>query len=98
MSKTFSTAAELRKAQREVDSTNYTGVSETPEEFGQCIYLEAWKCGGSRAKKKVVMGDGAEWIWNLRSHIFLARWGLSICITHANTCGIGAQSYTLMTK
>jgi transposase len=27
--------------------------------------LEAWKRGWSRAQKKVVMGDGAEWIWNL---------------------------------
>ncbi|HZL56545.1 MAG TPA: hypothetical protein VFC21_05665 [Bryobacteraceae bacterium] len=28
-------------------------------------YLEAWNRGWSRAPKKVVMGDGAEWIWNL---------------------------------
>lgn len=50
---------------RDPDSTTYTGAIETAEEFGKRIYLEAWKRGWSRAKKKVVMGDGAEWIWNL---------------------------------
>ena len=38
---------------------------ETAEEFGKRLYWEAWKRGWSRAEKKVVMGDGAEWIWNL---------------------------------
>jgi hypothetical protein len=50
---------------RDPDSTTYTGAIETAEEFGKRIYLEAWNCGWSRAEKKVVMGDGAEWIWNL---------------------------------
>ncbi len=49
---------------RDPDSTTYTGAIETAEEFGKRIYWEAWKRGWSRAKKKVVMGDGAEWIWN----------------------------------
>ena len=46
-------------------STTYTGAIETAEEFGKRLYLEAWKRGWSRAEKKVVVGDGAEWIWNL---------------------------------
>ena len=50
---------------RDPDSTTYSGAIETAEEFGRGIYLEAWKRGWSRAQKKVVMGDGAEWIWNL---------------------------------
>jgi len=50
---------------RDPDSTTYTGAIETAEEFGKRIYLEAWKRGGSRALQKVVMGDGAEWIWTL---------------------------------
>jgi hypothetical protein len=50
---------------RDSDSTTYTGAIETAEDFGKRIYVEAWKRGWSRAKKKVVMGDGAEWIWNL---------------------------------
>jgi hypothetical protein len=55
---------------RDPDSTTYTGAIETAEEFGKRIYLEAWKRGWSRAQKKVVMGDGAEWIWNLAEQHF----------------------------
>ena len=50
---------------RDPDSTTYTGAIETAEEFGKRLYLEAWKRGWSRAQKKVVIGDGSEWIWNL---------------------------------
>ena len=50
---------------RDPDSTTYTGAIETAEEFGKRLYLEAWNRGWSRAKKKVVIADGAEWIWNL---------------------------------
>jgi len=55
---------------RDPDSTTYTGAIETAEAFGKRIYLEAWKRGWSRAEKKVVMGDGAEWIWNLAEQHF----------------------------
>jgi hypothetical protein len=55
---------------RDPNSTTYTGAIETAEEFGKRIYLEAWKRGWSRAEKKVVMGDGAEWIWNLAEQHF----------------------------
>ena len=55
---------------RDPDSTTYTGAIETAEEFGKRIYLEAWNRGWSRAEKKVVMGDGAEWIWNLADQHF----------------------------
>ena len=50
---------------RDPDSTTYTGAIESAEEFGRRIYAEAWGRGWSRALQKVVMGDGAEWIWNL---------------------------------
>jgi hypothetical protein len=50
---------------RDPDSTTYTGAIETAEEFGRRIYLEAWNRGWSRAAKKVVIGDGAEWIRNI---------------------------------
>lgn len=50
---------------RDPDSTTYTGAIETAEEFGKRIYREAWNRGWSRAEKKVVIADGAEWIWNL---------------------------------
>ena len=55
---------------RNPDSTTYTGAIETAEEFGKRLYVEAWKRGWSRAEKKVVMGDGAEWIWNLAEQHF----------------------------
>jgi hypothetical protein len=55
---------------RDPDSTTYTGAIETAEEFGKRIYLEAWTRGWGRAEKKVVMGDGAEWIWNLAEQYF----------------------------
>jgi len=55
---------------RDPDSTTYTGAIETAEEFGKRIYVEAWKRGWSRAEQKVVMGDGAEWIWNLADQHF----------------------------
>jgi len=50
---------------RDPDSTTYTGAIEPAEEFGGRLYLEAWNRGWSHAEKKVVIGDGAEWIWNL---------------------------------
>lgn len=55
---------------RDPDSTTYTGAIETAQEFGGRIYVEAWKRGWSRAEKKVVMGDGAEWIWNIAEQHF----------------------------
>jgi hypothetical protein len=54
---------------RDPDSTTYTAAIENAEQFGKRLYVEAWKRGWSRAEKKVVIGDGAEWIWNLaREH------------------------------
>ena len=49
---------------RDPGSTTYFGAIETAEEFGKRGYQEAWQRGWSRALKKVVMGDGSEWIWN----------------------------------
>ena len=57
-------------ASRDPASTTYTGAIETAEEFGKRLYLEAWNRGWSRAQKKVVMGDGADWIWNLAQQHF----------------------------
>ena len=55
---------------RDPNSTTYTGAIETAEEFGKRIYVEAWKRGWSRAQTKVVIGDGAEWIWNIAEDHF----------------------------
>jgi hypothetical protein len=51
---------------RDGDSTTYTGAVESAPEFGRRIYAEAHRRGWNRAQKKVVMGDGADWIWNTR--------------------------------
>jgi hypothetical protein len=51
-------------------STTYTGAVETAEEFGQRLYREAGHRGWNRALLRVVMGDGAEWIWNLAAFHF----------------------------
>jgi hypothetical protein len=55
---------------RDSDSTTYVGAIETATEFGKHLYLEAWNRGWSRALIKVVLGDGAEWIWNIASQHF----------------------------
>jgi hypothetical protein len=51
-------------------STTYTGAVETAEEFGRRLFREAWTRGWSRAHLRVVMGDGAEWIWKLTAEHF----------------------------
>jgi hypothetical protein len=57
-------------ALRDPASTTYVGAIETAQEFGLRLYLEACKRGWSRAEKKVVIGDGAEWIWNIADQHF----------------------------
>jgi hypothetical protein len=49
---------------RDQDTTTYVGAIESCEEFGRRLYAEAWRRGWGRADKKVVLGDGSEWIWN----------------------------------
>ena len=55
---------------RDEDSTSYVAAIETAEAFGLRLYNEAWRRGWSRAQKKVVLGDGAVWIWNLAEQHF----------------------------
>ena len=55
---------------RDDASTTYTGAIETAEQFGRRIYREAWDRGCDRAKTKVVLGDGALWIWNIADEYF----------------------------
>lgn len=49
---------------RDEASTTYVGAIESCEEFGRRLYAEAWRRGWARAQRRVVLGDGAEWIWN----------------------------------
>jgi hypothetical protein len=50
---------------RDPDSTTFVGAIETAEMFGSRIFREALRRGLDRAKRVVVLGDGAEWIKNL---------------------------------
>jgi hypothetical protein len=55
---------------RDPDSTTYVGAIETADEFGYRIYTEAWLRGWEWATIKIVIGDGAVWIWNLADQHF----------------------------
>jgi hypothetical protein len=55
---------------RDPDSTTYVGAVETAEEFGFRLYTEAWNRGWEWATIRVVIGDGAVWIWNLAGQHF----------------------------
>ncbi len=55
---------------RDEDSTSYTGAIEDAAAFGRRLWGEAWRRGWSRARKQVVLGDGAAWIWNLSHEYF----------------------------
>lgn len=50
---------------RDPDSTSYVGKIEGVENFGERLYAEAVRRGLNKAKRAVVIGDGAPWVWNL---------------------------------
>jgi hypothetical protein len=47
---------------RDPDSTSFVGAIESSEPFGWRIYAEALRRGLLKAKKVVVLGDGAPWV------------------------------------
>jgi hypothetical protein len=55
---------------RDEGSTSYVGSIETAEEFEGRIYNEALMRGLEKAKKVCVIGDGAQWIWNIADFYF----------------------------
>jgi Uncharacterised protein family (UPF0236) len=55
---------------RDEDSTTYVAAIETAEDFGLRMYNEAWQRGWTRAEKRVIIADGAVWIWNLADQHF----------------------------
>ena len=67
---TQTTWDEKGRAIRDDDSTTFAGAIETAEKFGERLYLEAWNRGWDSANRKVVIGDGAVWIWNLADQHF----------------------------
>jgi uncharacterized protein UPF0236 len=57
---------------RDEGSTSYVGAIETAEAFGPRIYREAVRRGLDQAKRVVVLGDGAPWIWKIADEHFPA--------------------------
>lgn len=50
---------------RDPDTTSFIGAIEMAEKFGWRIYGEALRRGLAKARRVVVLGDGAEWVKNL---------------------------------
>ena len=50
---------------RDYQSTTYVGGFETAGDFGGRIRAEAFRRGLGRARRVVLLGDGAAWIWEL---------------------------------
>lgn len=50
---------------RDPDTTTFVGAIERAEAFGWRIYGEAMRRGLLRARRIIVIGDGAEWVKNL---------------------------------
>jgi hypothetical protein len=51
-------------------ATSYAASFEPAEPFGRRLALEAHRRGLERARAVAVLGDGAEWIWNLAAEHF----------------------------
>jgi len=70
---------------RDAGSVTYSAAIESaasrdsdnaPSDFAQRAYREAQRRGFNEAKRRVVLGDGAVWIWNLASEQF--PWAIQI--------------------
>lgn len=62
---------ETRPDKEGLDSSinpRYVAAQEPAESFGQRLYVAAAQAGVEHADEAVVIGDGAEWIWNLANH------------------------------
>lgn len=64
------TTDEKGNAVREAHSTTYVGKIESVDTFGPRLFAEAMRRGYEHARRVVVLGDGAVWIWNLAQDYF----------------------------
>ena len=53
-----------------IESAATRDTDEGPSEFGQRVDREARRRGFDQARRRVVLGDGAPWIWNLADELF----------------------------
>lgn len=49
---------------------------ESPQEFGQALYLLACRCGYRQAQEKIFAADGADWCWTIREQYFVDACGI----------------------
>ena len=64
----FAEATSRRSAA--VDSAASRDTDAAPSAFAERLWREARRSGFARAPVKVVLGDGAKWIWNVASELF----------------------------
>jgi hypothetical protein len=55
---------------RDPGSSSYVATLQAVEHFGSLVYAEARRRGCAQARQVVVLGDGAQWIWNLANQHF----------------------------
>jgi len=55
---------------RDLHSSSYVATLDAAERFGSLVYAEARRRGVDRARRVIVLGDGAPWIWNLAAEHF----------------------------
>jgi uncharacterized protein UPF0236 len=67
---TQTTLDEQGQPVRDEAATSYVGAIATAETFGLRIYTEARRRGLDQAKRVIVLGDGAPWIWNIADEHF----------------------------
>ena len=53
-----------------IESAAQSDTSQAPSEFAERVEREATRRGFARADRRVVLGDGAKWIWNLADEHF----------------------------
>lgn len=53
-----------------IESAAHKDTDEQPSEFAVRVQREAARRGFDQARRRVVLGDGAKWIWNLASEHF----------------------------
>jgi hypothetical protein len=53
------------KPVRDEASTTYVGIIETADEVGRELYAEVERRGFGKVETKIVLGDGAVWIWEM---------------------------------
>ncbi len=53
-----------------VTNPRYTAAQERSEDFGRRVYTRAIQAGYDAARERIVIADGADWIWNeVRNHL-----------------------------